>query len=299
METLFESITRPGRTLMHEHLTIDLSAKKNQDANLNDDTAMKEDLSELKKSGIDTIVDVTNRCMGRDIERMSALSRGSGINVVAATGYYKSPYLPYELSGMSTSDVAKVMLGEIKNGIGKSDIKAGIIGEIGTSTVITEDERKVFKAACYAQKETGVPIYTHTTLGRLAVEQLDLLKSNGADLSKVVIGHVDLKPDMDYYKRILDYGCYLGFDTIGKVKYQPDEKRAENILRLKDLGYGDRIVLSLDITRKSHLKKYGGYGHVYLFDTFLPMLAKYGLTQQDINNMLIDNPAHVFSITTK
>lgn len=278
---------------MHEHLTVDLSANKNEDANLNDDNAMTDDLKELKQAGIETIVDVTNRGMGRDIRRMSMLSEESGINVVVSTGYYKTPYLPDEVKNKDTRELAKVMISEIRDGIEGTDIKAGIIGEIGTSDVFTDDEKKVFGAACYAHNETGTPIYTHTTLGKLAVEQLEFLKSNGVNLEKVVIGHMDLNPDMDYYRRILDYGCYVGFDTIGKASYQPDELRAENILRLIDLGYGDRIVLSLDITRKSHLKKYGGYGHVYMINTFLSMLIRYGLSQADIDHMLIDNPARI------
>jgi phosphotriesterase-related protein len=232
--------------------------------------------------------------MGRDMRRMSMLSKASGINVVASTGYYKTPYLPDEVRNKDARELAEVMINEIRDGIGDTGVKAGIIGEIGTSDVFTDDERKVFTAACYAHNETGAPIYTHTTMGRLAIEQLELLKSNDVNLEKVVIGHVDLNPDIDYYRRILDYGCYVGFDTIGKTNFQPDELRAENILRLTDLGYGDRIVMSLDISRKSYLKKYGGYGHAYLVNNFLPMLIKYGLAQRDIDRMLIDNPARIF-----
>ena len=69
-----------------------------------------------------------------------------------------------------------------------------------------------------------------------------------------MIGHLDLNPDMDYYLKILDKGCYIGFDTIGKNKYQPDSIRADCLFQLVKRGYGNRIVLSLDITRKSHLK---------------------------------------------
>ncbi|MBK6586325.1 MAG: hypothetical protein IPG26_04895 [Coprothermobacter sp.] len=81
---------------------------------------------------------------------------------------------------------------------------------------------------------------------------------------------------------------------MGKTSYQPDELRARNIAALMDQGFGNRILLSLDITRKSHLKRYGGYGHVYLIETFLPMLYDQGLTSQDVEGLLVDNPRSLF-----
>jgi Phosphotriesterase family. len=294
MNSVTGKLEKLGRTLMHEHLTIDLSANKNEDASLNDEEAIVEDLKEIRNAGIDTIVDVTNRGMGRDIRKMAILSKASNINVIASTGYYKTPYLPDEVRSKNYKELAGIMISEIREGIDGTGIKAGLIGEIGTSNIFTEEEEKVFMAACYAHNETGTPIYTHTTMGKLAIEQLQFLKRNGVNLSKVIIGHIDLNPDMDYYSRILDYGCFVGFDTIGKLSYQPDKLRAENILRLVDMGYRDRIVLSLDITRKSHLKRYGGYGHGYIMNTFIPMLLKNGLKQEDIDNMLIENPARIF-----
>lgn len=294
MESVLGSIAVLGRTLAHEHLTIDLSSNKSDDSNLNDGAAMLEDLQELKAAGVDTVVDVTNRGMGRNIERMQKLSTQSGLNVIASTGYYKSPYLPPEVEQLSVDQLSAVMEKEIVEGIEGTKVKAAIIGEIGTSDQMTDLERKVFEAAAIAQRRTNVPIYTHTTLGKQGLEQIRFLVEHHVNPAKVVIGHMDLNPDMDYYKRIAEYGCYLGFDTIGKTSYQPDELRAQNIAALMDQGFGNRILLSLDITRKSHLKRYGGYGHVYLIETFLPMLYDQGLTSQDVEGLLVDNPRSLF-----
>lgn len=138
------------------------------------------------------------------------------------------------------------------------------------------------------------PITTHTTLGKLGLKQIALFEKNAVDLERVIIGHLDLNSDMDYYLRILDKGCYIGFDTIGKNSYQPDSIRADSLYKLMEKGYGDRVVLSLDITRKSHLKRYGGYGHSYIVESFIPMLLKTGVSQKDIDMMLIENPKHLF-----
>lgn len=187
MNSVTGKLEKLGRTLMHEHLTIDLSANKNEDASLNDEEAIVEDLKEIRNAGIDTIVDVTNRGMGRDIRKMAILSKASNINVIASTGYYKTPYLPDEVRSKNYKELAGIMISEIREGIDGTGIKAGLIGEIGTSNIFTEEEEKVFMAACYAHNETGTPIYTHTTMGKLAIEQLQFLKRNGVNLSKVIM----------------------------------------------------------------------------------------------------------------
>lgn len=298
METLLGKTDELGRVLMHEHLTIDLSKEKDDDdANLSDDEAMIEDLKALKAAGIDTICDVTNVGMGRDVGRMAVIAEKSGVNVLPSTGFYKMPYLPNMVYEKSVRELSSFMIKEIVKGIDGTGVKAVIIGEIGTSRDgFADEEKKVFLAAARAHAQTGAPITTHTTLGKYGLEQVALLKNNGVDMEKVVIGHLDLNPNMDYYLRILENGCYIGFDTIGKNKYQPDSTRADCLYQLVRKGYGKRIVLSLDITRKSHLKKYGGYGHSYIAESFIPMLLDKGISQKDIDMMLIENPKRLFEI---
>ena len=100
---------------------------------------------------------------------------------------------------MSIEELANLMIEDIENGIDGSNIKAGIIGEIGTSkNQMTDEEKKVFSAAIIAHKKTGKPITTHTTLGTYGKEQVNFFKQNGVNLNNVVIGHVDLSGDIDY-----------------------------------------------------------------------------------------------------
>lgn len=281
-----------GNTLVHEHLTVNLSdIKKDDDANLDDDNAMIDDLKELKNNNINTIIDVTNIGMGRDINRINYISEKSGIDVIVSTGFYKDPFLPKVVIKNSTNELARILIDEIINGIDGTKIKASIIGEIGTSKDnIKEIEKKVFIASSIAHNETGAPITTHTTLGNLGLEQIEIFKNMNVNLEKVVIGHVDLNPDINYYLKILDNGCYIGFDTIGKYNYLPDDVRVKYIKLLADRGYTNKLLFSLDITRKSHLKKYGGYGHSYIMKKFIPMLINIGVSEKDIKTILYDNP---------
>ncbi|MTI54332.1 phosphotriesterase family protein [Geosporobacter ferrireducens] len=287
-----------GKTYIHEHLKIDLSAqKKDQDAKFDDIDAVIGEMKTLKGKGIDTIVEVTNRGMGRDIQAMKKIADASGINIIISTGFYKEPYLPQYVYEMEETEISKLLIKDLLEGIEDTNIKAHVIGEIGTSNnVMTPMELKVFRIAARTHLETGRPVSTHTTLGTHALEQLKFFKEFGVDATKVVIGHLDLNCDLDYHLSIADKGCFLAFDTIGKLNYQSDEKRAAHIRDLIHRGHLDQIVLSQDMTRKSHLKANGGIGYSYLVDYFVPKLMDAGITEEQIDVMMIHNPKRFLKI---
>ena len=189
------------------------------------------------------------------------------------------------------------MINDIEKGIDNSSKKASFIGEIGTGfDVVTENEKKVFIASTLAQKETGVFITTHTSLGKLGHEQLDILKENGANLEHVILGHTDLANDLDYIKSLLDRGVYIAFDTIGKISYLPEETRVRFIKELCDNNWEDKLILSVDITRRSHLKVNGGIGYAYLIKEFVPRLLEAGIEEHKINKLLVENPKKILGL---
>lgn len=287
-----------GRTYIHEHLRIDLSAYKNDpDADLNEPELIAAELRKIKQQGINALVEVTNRGMGRDVRLSKRLAEDSGIRVIVSTGFYKEPFFPPEVHQLTERELAEILRKELLEGIGDTGIKAHVIGEIGTiQDAIAPAERKVFAAAARAHRETGRPIFTHTTLGTMALEQLQLLQQEGVDLSKVVISHLDLRCDLDYHLRVADSGCFLGFDTIGKLKYESDQRRAELIRELIDRGHLRQIVLAQDITRRSHLTANGGTGYGYLWDEFLPILKRSGVRDEAIETLLVENPRRLLAV---
>ena len=290
-----------GMTYIHEHVYIDLSeVKKEDDTLFNDKEGIIEEFKLLKQKGVENIVEVTNMGMGRNMQYMEEVRKASGLNFLYSTGFYVEAFFPGIVEQKSEKELAKIMVGEIKNGIEDTGIKASLIGEIGTSRgIITEKERKVFKAGAIAHLETGKPISTHTSIGTMGLEQLKIFKdcSSNINYEKIIVGHTDLSDDMDYTLKLLDWGVYTAFDTIGKNSYLPDEKRVMAIKELIKRGFGDKMVLSMDITRKSHLKKNGGLGYSHLLDTFIPMLKNAGISEEDINKMLVSNPQKIFEKT--
>ena len=171
-----------------------------------------------------------------------------------------------------------------------------VIGEIGSSyNNFTPTEKKVFRAAAIAHVETGRPISTHQSLSTMGRQQIELFHQYGVDMKSVSIGHCDLKDDLDHLLWMLDQGCYIQFDTIGKNSYYPDKKRAETLATLCQRGYATQMMLSMDITRRSHLKANGGLGFSYLIDEFVPLMKQHAISDNDIDMMLRMNPIRLFS----
>ncbi|HAT3934238.1 phosphotriesterase-related protein [Citrobacter freundii] len=285
-----------GYTWVHEHLHIDLSGfKNNLDCRLDQYDLICQEMKDIRASGVSNIIEMTNRYMGRNPQFMLDLMRDTGINVVACTGYYQDAFFPEHVAARSVEQLAQEMVDEIVIGIDGTELKAGIIAEIGSSEgVITPLEEKVFIAAARAHIETGRPISTHTSFSTMGVEQLVLLQAHGVDLSRVTVGHCDLKDNLDNILRMIELGAYVQFDTIGKNNYYPDEKRIAMLHAIRDRGLLSHVMLSMDITRRSHLKANGGNGYDYLLTTFIPQLRQSGFSQADVDMMLRDNPSKFF-----
>ncbi len=289
-------IDASGYTYAHEHLHIDLSSfKDNIDCRLDQYDLICGEMKNLYARGVRNIIEMTNRYMGRNPQFMLDIMRDTGMNVMACTGYYQHDFYPAHVATISVETLACEMIDEIEQGIDGTEMKAGIIAEIGSSVdVITPDEAKVFTAAAIAHRATGRPISTHTSFSTMGLEQLTLLKKNGVDLSRVVVGHCDLKDNLDNILRMIEQGAYVQFDTIGKNNYYPDEKRVLMLKEIASRGLLDHVMLSMDITRRSHLKANGGAGFDYLLTTFVPLLQEAGFTQADVDLMLRDNPSVFF-----
>ena len=290
------TVLKPGITYAHEHIPIDRSEViEDEDALLDSQQLVIQELKELYKKGVRNIVEATCRGIGRNVAYAQKVATETGINIVQATGWYQSAFLPIEVYQLSVTQLAEMMIKDITIGIKNTDIKAGVIGEIATTkNRWTEQEEKVFNAAVIASKETHTPIMTHTSIGTLGHEQVEFFQKKHANLSKIIIGHVDLTGNPNYVLEMLKTGINVEIDTIGKNNYMSDAKRVEIIKAAQDAGFTDQIVMSMDITRKSHLKANGGIGYAYLLDSFIPELKAGGVTEGFINKMLVENPQRIF-----
>ena len=285
-----------GNTLCHEHIIIDLSKVRNDnDSKLDNIDDMIYELLLAKKLGVNSILEMTNIGMGRDVLKLKEISSKTSINIVASTGFYTIPYYPSYVYIKSIDELAKIMISEIEVGIDNTNIKAGVIGEIGTSfNKIEPIELKIFNAAFIAHKKTGIPIFTHAEIGTMGYEQAIYLKNLGMNMDKLVISHMDLVSDYSTLKKIVDTGANIGFDTIGKESYVSNSKKVEMIKLLIRDGYEDKILLSQDITRLSYLSKNNSFGYTEVFIKFIPLLLENGIEEIVIKKFIVTNIKRIF-----
>jgi predicted metal-dependent phosphotriesterase family hydrolase len=282
----------------HEHLSIDLSRiKKDPDTILDDEPGMLEELEDFYRLGGRSMIEVTNDGMGRDVLRLKRLSEATGVHLITCTGFYKDPFIPEYAQAWKAEQFAAHFIKEATEGIADTRILPGVIGEVGTShKEIKSIERELLIGAALAGKATGLPVTTHTTLGTLGYEQVQLLTEHGLPVDQIIIGHQDLNANKDEVLAVLETGAYIAFDTIGKINYRPDEERVEFLLDFIKRGYEKQILLSADLTRKSHWKKNGGPGYGLVLEDFIPRLKAAGVSQDMLDQFLIVNPSRAFSI---
>ncbi len=303
IQTVIEKISPEdmGVTYCHDHiLFMPPSPYKENDPTLrldDVDKSMKE-MEIFKIAGGGCVIEMGTIDTGRSPEGMKTISEGSGIHIVAATGFNKNIYCERVVKDQTVDQISENMVRDLTSGMDGTDIKAGVIKASSSKNMITESEEKVFTAAVLAHKETGAPISTHTEAGTMAMEQIDKFKSGGVSPESIVIGHLDRKLEWDYLHAVAQTGIFMSFDQLSKEKYYPDALRIEMIKKLIEGGYGDQIMLSADLARLSYLPSYGfgyGPGYTYILWRFVPWMIEEGISHEDIDKILIKNPAAAFA----
>jgi phosphotriesterase-related protein len=286
-----------GVTHCHEHVLVDLRHSLSKfDAILDDEELAVDELRALRSAGGGAVVDMTNAGMGRDVRALRRIATETGLHIIASTGYYTEPYYTQEVDRLPINRLADVLVPEHEAWIDGTDIRAGIIAEIGTGRdFITPAEERVFRAAARAQRRTGAAIYTHTYLEQLVLEQLEILRDEGVDPGRVVVGHLGDFRNLDRVYAIAEQGAYLGIDHIGMSVQQTDRQRAKSVARLVRDGFASQLLLSLDICQKSRLHWYGGAGYDYLLTGFVPLLLDEGVEPAVIQTMLVENSARLLA----
>ena len=295
-----------GFTMAHEHVFMDINGHGKPDCewSLYRWDEQFQILRDYKAIGGDCIIDANPRKPeGRDPARLKVASEQSGIHIVACTGFVKESEGQtncQDLVKMSLEEMTQFFVDEITVGMDGTDIKAGWIKGASMYNYITPLQEKALRAAARASMITGVPTHTHTEIGTWALEQIEIVESEGMDLTRFGVAHMDRNPDFWLHEKIASRGCYIIYDGPGKAKYYPDSMRVELLRKLVDAGYEKQIMLCNDMGKKSHHTVYGGGpGWNWIKEKFLPRLLDEGFTQENIDNFMIHNPARFYSLQEK
>ena len=208
-------IANLGFTLSHEHVGTNAAGLRHTYPEIIDRAGVEEQataaLREAYDEGLRTMVDVSTFDLGRDIQLIQDVSRGSGVQIIAATGIHLA--VPRPFGELSPDVIAPLFVKEIEEGIEGTGIKAGIIKVASDRGGVTQPQEVVLRAAARAHLRTGAPISTHTwSPDRVGEQQVKVLQEEGVDLNRVYIGHSNDDTDMDYLLRLLEKGVWLGLD---------------------------------------------------------------------------------------
>ena len=327
-----------GVTLPHEHLLIDFKVmfaepagasdkgrawepvslanlgwvRQNFNANLDnlrllDEQVAQDEILLFKRAGGRTVIDPTPKTIGRDPLALARIARATGLNVVMGAGYYVGASHPADMDRRTVDELAREMITDITSGVGDSGVRAGLIGEIGTTYPWTENERKVLQAAIVTQRETGAPLMIHP--GRhpdMPMQIAEFVRKEGGELRRTIMCHIcrtisDVRAVVD----LAQTGIWLEYDLFGMENsfypYNPsfdmpnDGGRMAHVLALIEAGHRDQILMSHDIAYKTSLVKYGGYGYHHLLVNVVPRLRAKGVDDAGLTRLLVENPARAFA----
>jgi phosphotriesterase-related protein len=266
-------------------------------------------VTELKRfvaAGGRSIIDPTNVGLGRDPQALARIARTTGTHIVMGAGYYIGTTHPDDMDEKSEETLTAEIVADIEDGVGDTDIRAGLIGEIGCTYPWLPNEKKSLRAATAAQQQTGAALMVHP--GRdpqSPVEIAEVVDQAGGDLSRTIICHIDRTClDRGWLKELASSGCYLEYDLFGNESsfYPPnpavdmpsDAQRMDVILWHFENGLEDQILLSHDIATKHRLQAYGGLGYDHLITNVVPRLRARGLSKSQVDRLIVDNPARIY-----
>ena len=321
-----------GPTLMHEHILWDVTRPEVRWQAARDDTppvtitldnvwevnrrsildygnqdnhdyaVALEELIRLKRDGGGAVVDLSNFGLKPDPTGLRYLSESSGVPIVQGGGTYVDEYIPEDMKRTPVDALAREFVAQITEGCWGTDVKAGIIGEMGCMWPLRPFERKALQAAALAQQETGASINVHPGRHRDAVfEIVEVVGEAGGDVTRLVMSHIDRTLfTVDDVLRLAATGCVIEYDFFGvETSYYwfadsdlpTDYMRVAYIRELFDHGHGEQIVLSHDICTKTRLSTFGGHGYGHLFRNVLPLMRRKGLTEAQVHAALVGKPA--------
>jgi phosphotriesterase-related protein len=322
-----------GRTLMHEHLLCDLRTPEVRKVNEPDEPItldnvwainygrktnrmqyvldMKDiavvEMNAMRDLGGSSVVELTCGGIRPDPKGLADIQLGTGVNIIMGCGYYVEEYQDPSNKERSVDDFAKEMIGQVFDGAWGTNVRSGMIGEIGSQNPWTDLEKRVMRGAVIAQQETGAGLNIHP--GRredLPLEIANTVKEWGCDLTRTVISHIDRTIlDVDPLLRLAETGVVLEFDMFGvENTYYPlkesvdlpnDGMRLRLIRALVDRGHIDQVVISHDIDCRTRLVNFGGHGYGHIFENVVPLMRARDFSEAQIDAILIDNPRRLLT----
>jgi predicted metal-dependent phosphotriesterase family hydrolase len=302
-----------GFVLPHEHIGLDSSGHEPEHSPhdhpwewwdvFNDEDILASELEAFARMGGATVVDLTNLGLGRDPARLRRMAERTSLNIVMGCGWYRGSINTPEsfLDRRTVGSLVEQLVTEIEQGVDVTGVKPGIIGEIGTDGGwLSAEEERVFRAVARTAIRTGLTVSTHAAQSRVGLDQVAILLEEEVAPARIVIGHVDSCPYLDYHLALLDQGVTIEYDQLGMRFGAVDEaiepRIVDLLVQLIERGYAEQILLSQAVAMAMQLTAFGGNGYTYLQETFIPRLLERGVGADVIEQITIQNPRRLLTI---
>lgn len=274
---------------------------------LADEAVAAADLAAFRDEGGALVVDLTTGGIGPDPDGLARLSRSTGVAIVLGAGFYTDGYVDAALKALPAEALADLIEQQLREGAWGTAIRCGIIGEIGVSWPMTPFERRSLVAGALAQRRTGAAINVHP--GRhpqACAEILDVLEAAGADLSRVILSHMDrthpedVEAVLELARRAVVEYDFFGIETsnywMGVADLPNDWMRLRALRRLFEAGLGDRVCISHDICTRGRLLAHGGHGYRHMLRNVVPMMRDRGWSEDEIRQLLVETPRRLLAM---
>ncbi|PZQ57266.1 MAG: aryldialkylphosphatase [Phenylobacterium zucineum] len=322
-----------GPTLMHEHLLSDVTTPTQRAMAIEDDeitlcTCWKinygqvlsrhkfrldehevaiAEVAEMRAAGGKAIVELTCGGLKPDPKGLARIAQATDSQIIMGCGYYVQEFQPETNHTRAIDDFAAEMIQQLTVGAWGTDIRAGIIGEIGCEHPWKDLEKRVMRAALVAQQETGAALNIHP--GRdpdQPQEVMAFVTEHGGDPQRTIMSHLDRTIfDEERLWRLADTGCVLEFDLFGveqsyyrlsDIDMPNDAQRLKLIRGLVARGHLEQIVISHDICHRTRLTRYGGHGYQHIFANVIPLMKRRGFSDSDVEAIMVGNPRRLLTI---
>lgn len=262
--------------------------------------------AEMVAAGGKTVVELTIGGLEPDPEGLAQVARETGAHIVMGCGHYVHDYQDPANQDRSIDSFAQEMIDQVQQGAWGTDVRAGIVGEIGCQWPWTDLEKRVLAGAVIAQQETGAALTIHPARHEDHPWMLvEFLRAHGADLSRTIIDHIDRTIfDDDRLFRLADAGVILEWDLFGQentyyahsdIDMPNDGMRLRTIRRAIDRGHLDQVVISHDICHTIQFTEWGGHGYAHIQKKVLPHMRKRGWKESEIEAIMVGNPRRLLT----
>lgn len=303
-----------GVTYCHDHIFCSpplWKEKGDDDLLLDDFDSSLAEVRAFRAAGGRSIYDATAIDYGRDLAAVRRISEEADVHVIGTAGLNKQIMWPAKmpgtnitftewLDGMSVDEIRAKAVADVE--VGENGARCGVI-KFGTGyNTISDLEEKVMVGVLAAHKDTSAPLHSHTELGTMALEQLEIVRREGVDPARLTIAHLDRNPDPWMIRKAAESGAFLSFDGLTRAKYYPESVRVGLIIDLVRRGHAEQVMIGGDIARKSMFRNYGkgGLGMSFILEKWRPRFieeaGEAGLDGEALLDLfLVKNPQRAFA----